>query len=133
VSRPVGESGEDEGEDEGGGPGRDRVQLRLDGAVVVGRDDERGEEGVAVGRNDHAEVHEPAQPDPMVFHHRHHVPERDLALRPVVPLVRPQTRLDECALLFVEPLSFLWTTDKLLSVKQSSPNKSKFRLVRKAK
>ena len=49
VFQLVGEDGDDEGEDEGTGPGRDAVQLGADLRVAVCSDDAGGEEGVAVG------------------------------------------------------------------------------------
>lgn len=48
VLRPVRARGHEHGEDEGRGPGRHRVQLGLDRAVVVRLEDGGGEEGVAV-------------------------------------------------------------------------------------
>ena len=49
VFQLVGEEGDDEGEDERTGPGRDAVQLGADLRVAVCSDDAGGEEGVAVG------------------------------------------------------------------------------------
>ena len=46
----VGEVGDDQGEDEGGGPGGNGVELGADLRVAVGGDDARGEEGVAAVR-----------------------------------------------------------------------------------
>lgn len=56
VLQLVGEEGDDEGEDERAGPGRDAVQLGADLRVAVGSDDAGGEEGVAVGFDDPGSV-----------------------------------------------------------------------------
>ena len=58
---PIGEKRDDEGEDEGSGPGGDGVELCADLGVAVCFDDAGSEEGVAVGGDDEAEVHDSAE------------------------------------------------------------------------
>lgn len=70
------------------------MQLGLDGVVVVRLDDGRGEEGVAVGRHDQSQVHEPTQPDAVILHDCDRVAECDLALGPIIALLSLQARLN---------------------------------------
>ena len=98
VSQIVGGDGGDHGETKGGGPGRDRVQLRLDGRVVVGADDGGREVSVGVSGHDQAQVHEAAEPDAVIGERLADVLERDLALSRGVPVVGLQHRLHVLAL-----------------------------------
>ena len=103
VLEQVGEEGYDEGEDEGGGPGGDGVQLRADLGVAVGVDYARGEEGVAVGWDDEAEVHESAEEDLIVFEDVEDVARGDGAFGGRAALVFFQAGFDVGAFVFGEP------------------------------
>lgn len=64
---PIGEKRDDEGENEGSGPGRDGVQLCADLSVAVCFDDAGCEESVAVRGDYEAEVHESAEDEFEIF------------------------------------------------------------------
>lgn len=99
----VAEEGYDHREGEGCGPGRDGVQLRLDGGVAVCLDDSGGEEGVPVRGDDESKVHEPADEDLVVFEDVDDVLDADCAFSGGAALVLAQPPSDVGALFFVEP------------------------------
>ena len=99
----VGEVGDDEGEDEGGGPGGHAVQLSADLGVAVRLDDAGGEEGVAVCGHEQPKVHEAAQEDFVVFEDVEDVFGGYLAFARGLALVFLEARFDVGALVFVEP------------------------------
>ena len=70
----IAEVGDDEREDKGGCPGRHRMELCADLRVAVAPDDAGGKEGIAVGRDDEAEVHEAAQDDLEILEDIQYVP-----------------------------------------------------------
>ena len=99
----IGEESDDEGEDKGAGPGRDAVQLGADLRVAVCADDAGGEEGVAVGRHDEAEVHEAAEEELVVFEAGEDVAGGDAAVAGGAALVFFQAGFDVGAFVFLEP------------------------------
>ena len=103
VLQLVGEEGDDEGEDEGTGPRRHAVELGPDLRVAVRADDARGEEGVAVGGDDEAEVHEPAEDEFVVFEAVEDVFGVDAAVAGGAPLVLFQSGFDVGTFVFFEP------------------------------
>ena len=107
VFEPVRKERHDEGEDEGAGPGRDAVQLGADLRVAVRADDAGGEEGVAVGRHDEAEVHEAAQDEFEIFEAVEDVCGRDAAVARGAALVLFEPGSDVGALVFLEPVGFV--------------------------
>lgn len=107
VADPVAQERNHHGEAESNRPWRHRVQLCLDHAVVVRRDNGRAEKGIAVRRHDQPKVHEAAQDDLDVSQDIEHVAERDLALDGIVALVGPEPGLDILALVLAQPLGLL--------------------------
>ena len=99
------EEGHDESEDEGAGPGGDAVQLGADLRVAVRADDAGGEEGVAVGGDYEAKVHESAEEEFEVFEAVEHVFDGDAAFAGRAALVLFQPGPDVGALVFFEPAS----------------------------
>lgn len=79
------------------------MELCADLGVAVGVDDAWGEEGVAVGWDDEAEVHEPAQEDLEVFEDVEDVRECDGAFGRGSALVLFEASFDVGAFVFGEP------------------------------
>src|SRR5689334_22679193 len=67
MSVPVAQRCDDHAKHERRSPWRNRAQLCLDWVEVVALDDSWREVGVSVRWNDHAEVHETAEPDLVVL------------------------------------------------------------------
>ena len=101
---PVGEKGDDEGEDEGGGPGGNGVELGADLSVAVCFDDAGSEEGVAVGGDDEAEVHESAEDEFEVFEAVEDVGEGYSAVAGGAALVFEEAGADVGSFVFAEPV-----------------------------
>ena len=116
----VAEEGHDHGEGEGGGPGRDGMQLGADWGVAVRLDDPGGEEGVAVGGDDEAEVHEAAEENLGVFEHVDDVADADGAFGGGAALVFEEAALDVGSFLGGEPGRYLESA--------SSPSRSPKRI-----
>lgn len=68
-------------EAECGRPGRNAVQLGLDGRVTVSLNDAGGKEGVAVRGDDEAEIHQAADENLVVLEDVDGVPDRDPPLK----------------------------------------------------
>ena len=107
VSGQIREISDQHGESEAHGPRRHRVQLRLDGAIPVRLDDRRRKVGVAVGRYDEPEVHEPAKDEFVVLEAVADVLEGDLALSRRLALVVLEAGFHESCFGWREPLGFL--------------------------
>ena len=99
--------GYDHCECEGAGPRRHTVQLRLNRGVAVRLDDCWGEEGVAVGRHDHTEVHESSDDDFVVFEDTAYVTDGDLAFCGGAALVCLEAGFHVGAFLRGEPFGIL--------------------------
>ena len=102
VLDPIGYDGDRHGEAKGGDPGENGAQLDLDRIRGVGADDGGREVGVAVGRDNHAKVHEAAEPDAVILHNVEGVLEGDGTLGSVVTLVGGQLGHEIGALILLE-------------------------------
>ena len=100
---PIREERDDEREDEGGGPGRDRVQLRADLRVAVCFDDAWSEEGVAVGGNNESEVHECAEEEFEIFEAIYYIGKGNPALARGAALIFEEAGADVGTFVFAEP------------------------------
>lgn len=94
VAGEIRAEGYDHGESECTCPGRNTMQLCLNGRVPVCGNDAWCEEGVAVGGNDHAEVHEAAEDNFEVLEDTADVPNGDFALCCRAALVRLKAGFD---------------------------------------
>lgn len=103
----VREEGDDHCKAKGARPRRDTMQLGLNRAVTVGCDDGRREEGVAIGRDDQAEIHEAANKDLVVLEDSANISEGNLAVRSGTALVNLQSGLDVRSLLRSKPFGIL--------------------------
>lgn len=99
--------GDDHTESKRGDPRRDRSQLGHGRTVSVALDDGGSEVGISVGRHNHAQVHEAAEPDLVVLHDVQGVLEGEFLLRAAVARVRLQTGSDVGAFVFGEPFCLL--------------------------
>lgn len=107
VAELIGEPGNDHGQGEGAHPRWHRTELSLNWRVTETGKNGWCEEGVSVGWDDEAEVHEAAQPDLVVLEAACDVATGDLALDGGVALVDAETGGDVGALLLSKPLCVL--------------------------
>lgn len=94
-------------EAEGGNPRRDRPQLGHGRAVTVPLNDSGREVSISVSWNDHAQIHEAAEPNLVVLHDVQSILEGELLLRAAVARVRLQTSLDIGTFVLGKPLCLL--------------------------
>lgn len=88
-------------------PGRNTVQLRLDGRVAVGLEDAWRKIGVSVSRDDETKVHEAAEDDLVILENVADVLDRNAPFNAGAALVCLETRRNVDLLFWCEPLGFL--------------------------
>jgi len=89
------------------GPRRDRIELSLDRTVAERSDDGGGEEGIAIPRNDEAEVHETTEEDLEILEDTEDIPPSRPSVELGVTNILSEPGLDEGPLFLRQPLGFL--------------------------